>query len=235
MRGAACLAGAGAVSWRRRRGRPIANSEPGEETMRRLACVLLTALVLSIGWPSSGVAITEPKTEVEYPDMVTTGCDGQQVELEATGVGLREKTIMKVDVYTIVSYVAAGTELTGDKGIALLESDGAKQIQMDLRRGFSREKLIDAFKDVIVKNYDDTSAFQADMDGFFAYFEQDAQEDDRLVFTYVPGEGLTTKLNGEVKGVITNFEFVKALWTVWFGEEPADGGLKKSLLAQLDG
>lgn len=195
---------------------------------------LMTTLIL-LALPCLAGAVVEPKTETEYPDTVALEAGGQTYDLVATGVGLREKTIMKVDVYTIVSYVAAGTELTGDKGIALLEFDGAKQLQMDLRRGFSRKKLVDAFKDVIVENYDDTSAFQADMDGFFAYFEQDAQENDRLVFTYVPGEGLTTTLNGDVKGTITNFEFVKALWTVWFGEKPADGGLKKSLLTQLDG
>jgi hypothetical protein len=193
---------------------------------------LMSTLIL-LAVPCLAGAVVEPKTETEYPDAVTVVAGGQSHELVATGVGLREKTFMKVDVYTIVSYVAAGTELSGDKGIALLEFDGVKRLQMDLRRGFSREKLVNAFKDVIEENYEDTSAFQTDMDAFFGYFAEDAQENDNLVFTYVPGEGLTTVLNGEVKGVITNFEFVKALWTVWFGEDPANGGLKKNLLAQL--
>jgi hypothetical protein len=151
----------------------------------------------------------------------------------ATGVGLREKTIMKVDVYSIVSYVEAAADLGSDKGAGLLAFEGVKQIRMDLRRSFSRDKLIKAFREVIDKNYEDQSAFAADMASFFAYFERDAEDGDVIVFTWVPDAGLRTTLNGEEKGTIANFEFVKALWTVWFGEKPANGGLKKNLLAEL--
>jgi hypothetical protein len=140
---------------------------------------------------------------------------------------------MKVNVYVIVSYVVEGVKLTGDQGVALLNLDAPKMIRMDLVRGFSREKLVNAFKDVIEKNYDDRSAFEADMETFFAYFKNDAEEGDILIFTYVPGMGLKTVLNGAEQGVITNFEFVKALWTVWFGEEPASDGLKEDLLVRI--
>ena len=104
---------------------------------------------------------------------------------------------------------------------------------MDLRRGFSRDKLIGAFRDVIEKNYDDMSAFETDMATFFDYFDRDAEDRDKLLFDYTPGGGLTTSLNGEVKGNIDNLAFVEALWTVWFGEKSANGGLKKDLLKAL--
>lgn len=193
-----------------------------------LACIALLAL------PTLAGAVVEEKSGVEYPDEITVGEAPDTVTLVATGVGLREKTIMKVDVYTIVSYVAADAALAGDDlGIALLEYDGVKQIRMDLRRSFSRDKLVKAFSSVIDKNYEDQSAFAAENDIFFGYFDRDAEDGDVLVFTYVPGTGLRTTLNGEEKGTITNFEFVKALWTVWFGEKPANGGLKKKLLAEI--
>ena len=185
--------------------------------------------------PLAAGAIVEPDTKLEYDDTVTLETEGSTHTLVVTGVGLREKTFMKVNVYCIVSYVSAGVTLKGDQGVALLELDAPKMIKMDLLRGFSREKLVNAFKDVIEKNYEDQSAFAADMDAFFAYFTDDAQEGDALTFTYLPGEGLTTVLNGEEKGVIENFEFVKALWTVWFGEKPASKDLKKNLLVKLAG
>ncbi len=140
---------------------------------------------------------------------------------------------MKVNVYVIVSYVDEQAKLEGDLGMALLNLDAPKMIRMDLVRSFSREKLVNAFKDVIEKNYEDMSPFQADMDEFFAYFSKDAEEGDILVFTYIPSVGMQTTLNGEDQGVLTNFEFVKALWTVWFSEKPANNGLKKDLLAKL--
>lgn len=200
---------------------------------RTASLITLLSLLVLILPPTAG-AIVEPGTEKEYDDTVTLEADGASHTLNVTGIGLREKTFMKVNVYVIVSYLIEGTKLEGeDKGVALLNLDAPKMIKMDLVRGFSREKLCNAFKDVIEKNYDDMSAFQTDMDGFLAYFTADAQEGDELVFTYLPGVGLKTVLNGQDKGVIKNFDFTKALWTVWFGEKPADGGLKKDLLARI--
>ncbi len=193
---------------------------------------LLTLTILAL--PLAAGAIVEPGTKMEYDDVVTIEAEGANHTLKVTGVGLREKTFMKVNVYAIVSYVAEGTELKGDdQGLALLALDAPKMIRMDLLRGFSREKLCNAFKDVIEKNYDDRTGFASDMDEFLAYFTADAQEGDELIFTYLPGKGLKTVLNGEQKGVISNFDFVQALWTVWFGEKPANGGLKKNLLVKL--
>ncbi len=200
--------------------------------MRRLVSVLLPALILVLAWPMAASAVTEPKTETEYPDLITARCNGEDVELAATGVGLREKTFMKVDVYTIVSYAPAGADLGADKGAGLLALKAPKRLQMDLRRSFSREKLINAFVEVIEKNYDDMSAFAAEMETFKGYFTRDAQEGDVIVFDYCPGSGLTVMLNGEISGIIEKPAFCEALWTVWFGAKPADGGLKKALLGQ---
>lgn len=191
----------------------------------------LVALVL-LSLPLHALAIVEPGTETEYPDTVTLEVGGQSCDLNVTGVGLREKTFLKVDVYTIASYVDASVDLGADPGRTLLTVDAPKRIRMDLRRGFSREKLVKAFTEVIDKNYDDTGAFAAELDTFTGYFKRDAEENDVLLFTYVPGVGLTTSLNGEDLGVIANFAFTEALWTVWFGEKPADGGLKKALAGQ---
>jgi len=199
---------------------------------RFLKTVSLAALIFLI-LPLMARAVVEPKTKTEYPDKVTVEVAGQAYDLTATGVGLREKTFLKVDVYTIVSYVADGTALAAEQGVSLAAADAPKQLRMDLRRGFSKEKLINSFKEVIEKNYDDLSSFEADMDEFFGYFTDDAQKNDILIFTYTPGHGLVTNLNNVEKGVISNFAFTEALWTVWFGEKPASGGLKKALLSAL--
>ncbi len=199
---------------------------------RSVLSALILALVL-LALPLVAGAVVEPKTETEYPDQVTLTVDGQDVALKTTGVGLREKTFMKVDVYTIVSYVSADADLGEDPGTTLRSIQAPKRIQMNLRRGFSREKLVNSFKEVIEKNYDDLDAFAADMESFFGFFDRDAEENDILIFDYVPGLGLSTTLNGEVKDTIANPAFTEALWTVWFGKKPADGGLKKALLSAL--
>jgi hypothetical protein len=177
-------------------------------------------------------AVVEPKTGTEYPDRISVETPAGPETLVATGAGLREKTVMKVDVYTIVSYVPEAATLGAAPAAAIMALDAPKRLQMDLRRGFSREKLVGAFVESIEQNYADRSAFAADLETFLAYFQRDAQKDDRIVFAYLPQVGLTTSLNGEVKGVIGNFAFVQALWSVWFGERPVDGQLARALVAQ---
>ncbi len=193
---------------------------------------ILAAFVLLV-LPLSAFAIVEKDTGTEYPDEITIGTGDESFTMTVTGVGLREKTFLKVDVYTIVSYVRTGVTLEGDKGEAIRTLTDAKRLQMDLRRGFSREKLLKAFTEVIHKNYDDTSAFDADMEIFSAYFTRDAEDRDQILIDYCPVGGLTTTLNGEIKGVIKSAAFVEALWSVWFGEKPANKGLKEAMLSAL--
>ncbi|MCP4800735.1 MAG: hypothetical protein GY893_12380, partial [bacterium] len=86
--------------------------------------------------------------------------------------------------------------------------------------------------DVIDENFEDQSAFAEDMATFFAYFTRDAEKGDVIEFMYCPQEKLVTTVNGEEMGTIDNFEFVKALWSVWFAEKPASKSLKAALLGK---
>jgi len=192
---------------------------------------LLALLLLAL--PLAANAVVEPKTETEYPDEITVSDDEGSVVMKVTGAGLREKTFLKIDVYTIVSYMDSGAALGDDHGPALCALKAPKRIQMDLRRSFSREKLVNSFIAGIEKNMDDTSGITTEMDTFLSYFSRDAEDGDRIVFDYCPQRGLSTTVNDEVKGVIENFDFVEAMWMVWFCEKPTNGGLKKALLAQV--
>lgn len=196
---------------------------------RLASLVLLACLVV----PVAAQAVVEPKTDTAYPDKLVVETEGGSYTLSATGVALREKTMLKVDVYTIVSYLADGVTLKSDLGAAIVMVDAPKRIQMDLRRSFSKEKLINSFRDVVEKNYEDTSTFAADMDSLCACFSRDAEDGDEIIFDYNPATGLTIDLNGETKRVIENFDLVKAVWTIWFGEKPVKDGMKEKLLAEL--
>ncbi len=191
--------------------------------------ITLLTLLFLIALPLTAMAITEPDTEKTYDDAVSMSGHN----LVTTGVALREKTFLKVDVYTIVSYMAEGSNLGEDKATDLLNLDAPKMLQMDLTRGFSNKKLKNAFSEVIEDNYDDMSAFQSDMDTFLGFFTRDAEEFDVIIFSYTPKDGLVTTLNGEELGTIKNPEFMKALWTVWFGEEPADDDMRDNLVAAV--
>ncbi len=199
---------------------------------QKVRLVNLTVIAL-LALPLLAGAMVEPETEREYPDEVIVGEGDAGYTLVGTGVTLREKTFLQVDVYVIASYVCSKATFTDDKATELLTLDGNKRLVMDLTRGFSADKLKNSFSEVIEDNYEDMSAFQSDMETFLGYFTKDAEEGDNLVFDYQPQVGLTTILNGETKGVIGNFEFVKAVWAIWFGEKPADDDMKEELVANI--
>ncbi len=191
-------------------------------------CVLLIILV-----PVTALAMVEPDTKKEYPDEMTLGSGDGAYTLVATGVGLREKTFLKVDVYVIASYVSSDAQLGENKARDLMDLNANKQIIMDLTRSFSAEKLKKALTEIIDKNFEDQSAFADDLATLVGYFTEEAREGDHLVFDYNVDTGLTTSLNGEVKGTIQNFELVRALWSVWFGDSCADKGVRKNLLKNI--
>jgi hypothetical protein len=192
----------------------------------------VVVLVLSVlGAAGSVQALVEPKSGVEYPDRVVVDTPAGPTTLVATGAGLRERTILKADVYTVVSYVQESAELGADPVAAILTLDAPKRLQMDMRRDVGQGKLESTLTKVIAANVGDLSPIAADLATFFAYFPGDARKSDRIVFQYVPGVGLTTSLNGETKGVITNVAFVTALWSVWFGRYPEDGHLARALVS----
>ncbi len=196
--------------------------------MRHRLALAAVAIVLLAA--AQAMAIVEAKTGTEYPDQVTVTTDAGDQVLVATGTALREKTVMKVDVYTVASYVAQSADLGGgDRAAAIWKLDAPKRLRMDLRRSFSREKLIGAFREVITENYADLTPIAADMQTFEAYFGRDARSGDVILFTYLPGVGLTVELNGEVKGTIANPAFVEALWSVWFGAKPVNGDMQAKL------
>ena len=132
------------------------------------------ALLLACVVPVAALAVTEPDTGTEYPDTIGLDLGGETVTLRATGVGLREKTFLKIDVYTIVSYVVDDAQLGDRPARTLCTIDAPKRIRMDLRRGFSRDKLVDSLRESSRRTTDDLSPFAADMATFLAYFDRDA-------------------------------------------------------------
>ena len=53
---------------------------------------------------------------------------------------------------------------------------------------------------------------------------------DKFILVYVPEKGVVFYKNGEKKGVIEGYDFKKALFGIWLGDNPVDEGLKKGLL-----
>jgi hypothetical protein len=53
-----------------------------------------------------------------------------------------------------------------------------------------------------------------------------------LTFSYLPGEGVEVRVDGAVKGTLTGDDFAQALFSIWFGPQPPNKGLKMGMLGR---
>jgi hypothetical protein len=95
----------------------------------------------------------------------------------------------------------------------------------------SREKLVDGWNEGFDKNSKASlPALTERIDQFNSYFDGSVKKGEEVVLTYVPGSGTEVVIKGETKGTVSGKDFMEALFKIWFGEYPADKGLKESIL-----
>lgn len=58
----------------------------------------------------------------------------------------------------------------------------------------------------------------------------EGEEVSQASFDYVPGTGTTVTIGGQAKGTIPGADFMRALWGIWLGDQPADAKLKAGML-----
>jgi hypothetical protein len=143
------------------------------------------------------------------------------------GVGIRKKFVVKV--YAAGLYM----ENPSTDPAEIIGSDQAKGMLMHfLYKKVEAEKLQEAWIDGFEGNTPQSSAdLQGRMDEFVSLFAEDSLKGEEILMTYVPGTGTAVTIKGEDKGTIPGADFMEALFAVWFGEKPADKGLKKGILS----
>lgn len=202
--------------------------------------LLATAICASIATASqpetNNLEVSEieiRKTERRYPTSTTVEWKGVDVELTATGAGLREATFMKIDVYTLVSYLGPCPELGADLAQSIIRADCPKQLIFDFRHDVPIEKVREEFQKGLRRNVDDTESIREETETFINLFRKDVREGDRVIYTYLPGRGMTVDFAGDRLGEIPSFEFAQGIWSLYFGREPESKKLRKHLLRRI--
>ncbi|HOO76863.1 MAG TPA: chalcone isomerase family protein [bacterium] len=173
-----------------------------------------------------GACASVPAAELEgvtMPDRIVV--DGKDLVLN--GMGLREATFFKVDVYVAGLYLQ---ERSSDPG-RILDSGGIKRIVMHfVYSRVDREKLVEAWGEGLQENLgSDLERLRpalAQLDGWM----ETVEAGDTMVFTALPGRGLEVEIKGRIKGIIADPDFARLFWAVWLGPEPPNPGLKRGLL-----
>lgn len=160
-------------------------------------------------------------TGASFPDTV----DVAGTPLKLNGLGLREATMLSVDVYVAGLYV----EKSGNDGAKLAAADEKKKLHLKFVRNVGKADIAKAWSEGFEKNVKDLAPLQKRIDELNGWMA-DVGKGDEIAFTYVPGTGLDVEVKGASKGTIPGADFAAPFFAIWLGDSPPNPGLKKGLL-----
>jgi len=191
--------------------------------MRRpsfLIFVLALALATTLVRP----AAAGEKAGVKMPDAIEVA--GKHLALN--GMGLREATFLKIDVYVAGLYL----ETVSSDAAAIVRSSQVKRLVLRFVRDVDRDDILDAWHDGFKGNATvKLVMIQGSIDRLDGWMG-DFSDGDTLAFTDVPGEGVQVEINGARKGVLKGEDFARSLFAIWLGARPPTSDLKTGLLGK---
>ena len=149
----------------------------------------------------------------------------QQKTLLLNGAGVRKK-FLTVKVYVGSLY----TERKVTTPAQLLADPGEKLIRMSfVYKKVEKEKIVEAFAEGLENNSPGV-ARSAEAKAFLSWFTADFVAGDTVDISLAPDGTVAASHNGKALGSVRSPALVQGVLLIWFGEKPADGGLKKGML-----
>lgn len=159
---------------------------------------------------------------VSFPDQVQS----EAGTLSLNGLGLRQATMFKVDVYVAALYL---TQASGDAS-AILASNTAKELVLQFVRDVGSDDLNEAWDEGFENNAGDQLGSLQERIETFKGWMMDVKSGQEMRFVFTPGTGTQVAVDGTVKGTIEGDDFARALLAIWLGPKPPNADLKTGLL-----
>lgn len=185
--------------------------------MMRIAIFLMALLTVS-------PALAGERAGVRMPDTTTVN----NKTLHLNGMGLREATWLKIDVYVAALYV----ENVSSDAAALVAANETKMIVLKFKRDVGRGDITKAWSEGFKNNATvPVEKLKPLIDRLNAWMPS-FNEDDILSFTIIPGQGVTVAVNGVRKGTLGDDDFARSLVSIWLGPKPPTKALKSGMLGK---
>jgi hypothetical protein len=147
-----------------------------------------------------------------------------QKTLPLNGAGIRKKLFIKVYVGSL--YMERKVTTTAQ----LLADPGEKLVRMNfVYSKVEKEKIIEAFAEGLANN-SPAVAQSAEAKAFLSWFTSDFVAGDTVDISLSPDGTVAASHNGKALGTVRSPALAQGVLLIWFGEKPADGGLKKGML-----
>jgi hypothetical protein len=187
--------------------------------MKRVSLWVLASLATALG---VGVAHGKECKGASFPEQMQS----EGAALKLNGLGLRQATILRVDVYVAALYVAE----TSSNGDAILKSNAPKELILHFVRDVGRADLAKGWDEGFENNAKSELPALKERIEAFKGLMADMGKGQRLRFAYKPGGGTQVDVSGAVKGTIKGDDFARALFSIWLGPRPPNAELKTGLL-----
>ena len=186
--------------------------------MKRIFVIVLAVLMIT------PIAVAKQIGDVSLPDSLMAGKD----KLLLNGAGFRKKLFIKV--YAGGLYLKQkNTDFQ-----KIIDADEPMAIRMHfIYDGVSSKKLIDGWNEGFNNaTGGNIEPIKTEIDQFNSLFSEEAKKNDIYDIIYIPGQGVSISIKGNLKGTIKGFDFKKAVFGIWLGDKPADAKLKKGMLGK---
>jgi hypothetical protein len=189
----------------------------------KLATLLATALLFCCfsSVPAVHAAVATEINGITFADHATVG--GKNLMLN--GLGLRQATFLKVNVYAGALYLEAPSH-DGDQ-IAM--SPGLKRIEMVFMRDVGASKIKDAWDEGCEKNCGDAREAMKPGITKLQSITPDMNKGDKMAFSFF-ADHVEVTVKDQKPVSIDGKEFAKTLILLWIGHKPPNSELKAGML-----
>jgi Chalcone isomerase-like len=187
--------------------------------MKRSLLFVLVCVMRACG---IGMAHGKACQGVNFPEQMQL--DGGTLALN--GLGLRQATILKVNVYVAALYVAKASS----DAHTLLGSNTPKELILHFVHNVSDDDLKKGWEEGFEHNAKEQLPALKERIERLQGWMADMQSGQWLTFLHTPGAGLQVEVKGTVQGTIPGDDFATAFLSIWLGAHPPNPDLKSGLL-----
>ncbi|MDZ7661113.1 chalcone isomerase family protein [Thiohalophilus sp.] len=163
---------------------------------------------------------------VKFPEQITQ--EASQQKLVLNGAGVRAKFIF--DIYIGALYLPERS----DSIKKILDDGSPRRVVMHfLYDEIEKKKMHSAWTEGFEDNLTDAqfTGLQSEIDTFNAAFGN-IVEGDVVIIDFLPDSNTVVRINNTEKTRISGADFQRALLSIWLGESPVDGRLKRAMLGR---
>lgn len=172
---------------------------------------------LAVSFGIADETVKDTVTGEVFPAQITLEEDGHTYTLLATGISTRKK--FGVKVYSVAHYMEQGPLAAGDKFLEILKEGKVKQLTFKWLHNASAKQMqegyLDSFKNILSK--EQHTQLENPIQEYVGFFKEPLKKGDTLILRWLPGGKIELLLNQKELGHLSNPDFAKALWSMWFG------------------